>query len=69
MPFAKMYKNIDIVQTYDSKSLVEEKQKYLAITMPDFSTQSVNPPAPIHHKFGLLGNDELFKCRYKFYLL
>ena len=52
MPFAKMYKNIDIVQTYDSKSLVEENKKFLAITMPDFSTQSVNPPAPIHHKFG-----------------
>ena len=47
-----MYKNIDIVQTYDSKSLVEENKKFLAITMPDFSSQNTNPPAVIHHKFG-----------------
>ena len=52
MPFAKMYKNIDIVQTYDSKSLVEENKKFLSITMPDFSSQNANPPAVIHHKFG-----------------
>lgn len=52
MPFAKIYKNIDIVQTYDSASLVNENKKFLAITMPDFSKVSSNPPAPIHHKFG-----------------
>ena len=52
MPFAKTYKNIDIVQTYDSKSLIEENKKFLAITMPDFTKITSNPPAPIHHKFG-----------------
>ena len=52
MPFAKIYKNIDIVQTYDSKSLINENKKFLAITMPDFTKVSSNPPAPIHHKFG-----------------
>lgn len=52
MPFAKTYKNIDIVQTYDSDSLIEENKKFLAITMPDFSKVSSNPPAAIHHKFG-----------------
>ena len=52
MPFAKTHKNIDIVQTYDSKSLIDENKKFLSITMPDFSKISQNPPAPIHHKFG-----------------
>ena len=52
LPFATFYKNIDIVQTYDSKSLIEENKKFLGITMPDFSKITVNSPAPIHHSYG-----------------
>ena len=52
LPFATFYKNIDIVQTYDSKSLIEENKKFLGITMPDFSKITTNSPAPIHHSYG-----------------
>lgn len=52
MPFFKSYRNYDIVQSYDPKSMKEENKKFLAITMPDFSKVTENPPAAIHHSYG-----------------
>ena len=52
MPFFKTYRNYDIVQAYDPKSIKEENKKFLAITMPDFSKVKENPPAAIHHSYG-----------------
>ena len=37
LPFVQFYRNIDIVQAYDPKSLKEENKKFLGITMPDFT--------------------------------
>ena len=52
MPFATFFRNIDIVQAYDTKSIISSCKKFLGITMPDFTKIKANPPAPIHHKFG-----------------
>ena len=52
MPFFKTHRNYDIVQSYYPKSLKEENKKFLAITMPDFSKITQNPPAAIHHSYG-----------------
>ena len=52
LPFVQFYRNIDIVQAYDPKSLKEENKKFLGITMPDFTKLTSNPPAPIHHSYG-----------------
>ena len=52
LPFVQIYRNIDIVQTYDPESIKEENKKFLGITMPDFTKITSNPPAPIHHQYG-----------------
>ena len=52
MPFVTTYRNIDIVQSYDTKSLINTNKKFLGITFPDFTKIVTNPPAAIHHNFG-----------------
>ena len=52
MPFVTTYRNIDIVQTYDTKDLINTNKKFLGITFPDFTKVVANPPAAIHHSFG-----------------
>ena len=53
MPFVTIYKNIDVVQAYDPESIKEENKKFLGISMPPFSKTSTNPPATIHHNYGI----------------
>ena len=52
MPFVTTYRNIDIVQAYDTKSLINTNKKFLGITFPDFTKIVSNPPVAIHHNFG-----------------
>ena len=52
MPFVNIYKNIDVTQVYDKKSMINENKKFIGITRPDFTKVKKNPPAPIHHQLG-----------------
>lgn len=71
MPFFKTYRNYDIVQAYDPKSIKEENKKFLAITMPDFSKVTENPPAAIHHSYGsqfVMMNYSVLDANMEYYL-
>ena len=52
MPFVNIYKNIDVTQVYDKKSMINENKKFIGITRPDFTKVKTNPPAAIHHQLG-----------------
>ncbi len=52
MPFVNIYKNIDVTQVYDKKSMINENKKFIGITRPDFTKVKINPPAAIHHQLG-----------------
>ena len=52
MPFVNIYKNIDVTQVYDRKSMINENKKFIGITKPDFTKVKSNPPAAIHHQLG-----------------
>ena len=52
MPFVNINKNIDVIQTPDRKSMINENKKFIGITRPDFTKVRENPPSPIHHQLG-----------------
>ena len=52
MPFVNIYKNIEVTQVYDPKSMKDENKKFIGITKPDFTKIKENPPASIHHQLG-----------------
>ena len=52
MPFVNIYKNIEVTQVYDPKSMKDENKEFIGITKPDFTKIKENPPASIHHQLG-----------------
>jgi hypothetical protein len=52
MPFVNINKNIDVIQTPDRESMINENKKFIGITRPDFTKVRENPPAAIHHQLG-----------------
>lgn len=52
MPFVNINKSIDVIQTPDRKSMINENKKFIGITRPDFTKVRENPPGAIHHQLG-----------------
>lgn len=52
MPFVNIYKNKDVIQVYDKKSMINENKKFIGITRPDFTNVKTNPSSSIHHQLG-----------------
>ena len=52
MPFVNIYKNKDVTQVYDKKSMINENKKFIGITRPDFTNVKTNPSSSIHHQLG-----------------
>ena len=52
MPFVNINKSIDVMQTPDMPTMINENKKFMGITRPDFTKKRKNPASAAHHQLG-----------------